>query len=170
MYLIDNAINHQYYFVVGNLIFTFNIITRIQIQRRKELGNISFSVFPINVKARKKNRRKDKKLGTFVHFFYLKMFTCYRNLPMESRIRVRILWDISIFAWPTYPVPIRGSVGGSFIWALRFVQNVFQRLRYSKSHAKFEISQRMRIHGCYAHSTPHSTIMVSTTGLYHATP
>ena len=53
---------------------------------------------------------------------------------------VRILWDISIFVWPTCPVPIRGSVGGQFylsfeiraecIWTIEIFQKVTQSMRY----------------------------------------
>ena len=42
-------------------------------------------------------------------------------------------------------MPIRGTVGASNILALRFVHNVFNDWDIPESHAKFEISQRMRI-------------------------
>ena len=32
----------------------------------------------------------------------------------ETLFWVRVLWDISTFAWPTYPLSIRGDVGRQY--------------------------------------------------------
>ena len=44
-------------------------------------------------------------------------FFCLASHGQRSLRRVLILWDISIFAWPMCPVPIRGNVGGQYYFS-----------------------------------------------------